>query len=97
MQKVGGRLLAAGPGEMLHVFVEGPEEQGGEGQPSLVAERILALVDGKRSVAEIAQTLCAEFEVDLETCAQDTAEFVRLLVDRKLLVLRGGQQGGGKP
>ena len=85
MQKVGGRLLAAGPGEMLHVFVEE-----GEGEPSLVAERILSLIDGKRSVAEIARTLCAEFEVDLETCTRDTAEFVRRLVDQRLLVLRGG-------
>lgn len=57
-----------------------------EGNPSQVATRILELVDGKRSVGDIAGVLCEEFEVEPEQCAQETAAFVSMLVQRKVLV-----------
>ena len=81
LQRVGGQLLAAGPDDFMHRFEDAP------GQVSHVAERILELVDGRRTVADIVAVLCDEFEVEPEACRQDTAAFVRLLVEKKVLVL----------
>jgi pyrroloquinoline quinone biosynthesis protein D len=81
VQRVGGQLLAASPGEFLHTFEEAP------GQVSEVAERILELVDGRRTVADIVALLCEEFEVEPEVCREDTVAFVSLLVEKKVLVL----------
>ena len=81
VQRVSGRLMAAGPDEFLHTFEDA------RGQVSEVAERILELVDGRRTVADIVAVLCDEFEVEPEACQQDTAAFVRLLVEKKVLVL----------
>jgi hypothetical protein len=65
---------------LLHVF----EDE--SGQPSLVAERIIELVDGTRTLESIAQTLCAEFEVDPQVCVSDILAFAKLLVERELLI-----------
>lgn len=81
LQRVSGKLLAAGPDELLHTF---EDEQG---RVSEVAERILELVDGRRTVADIVAVLCDEFEVEPEVCRADTAAFVSLLVEKKVLVL----------
>ena len=81
VQRVGGRLLAASPDDYLHTF----EDETGE--PSEVAERIVELCDGRRTVAQIVEALCAEFDVDEAQCAADTAAFVRLMVQKKVLVL----------
>ena len=81
-QRVDDRLLVAGPDDFLHTF----ENEAGE--LSNVAERIVELVDGTRTTAQVADALCAEFEVDPERCRADTAEFIQLLVDRRILVLR---------
>jgi len=80
VQRVGDRLLAVGPGDLLHVF----EDEAGE--PSLVAERIIELADGTRTLETIAQTLCAEFEVDPQVCVSDIVAFAKLLVERELLI-----------
>jgi pyrroloquinoline quinone biosynthesis protein D len=58
-----------------------------EGRPSEVAERIVALVDGRRSVREIAAALSLEFDVGEADCARDTVRFVQRLVDQQLLTL----------
>lgn len=81
VQRVSGRLMAAGPDNFFHTF---EDEQG---QPSEVAERIVELVDGQRTVADIVAVLCEEFEVEPEACREDTVSFVRLLVEKKVLVL----------
>ena len=81
VQRVGGRLLAVGPDEHLHTFEDA------SGEVSEVAERIVELVDGRRTVAQIVDLLCAEFEVEPRVCREDTVAFVRLLVEKKLLVL----------
>jgi hypothetical protein len=81
VQRVGGRLLAAGPDEFLHTFEDA------RGQVSEVAERIVELVDGRRTVAAIIAVLCDEFDVEPEACRADTVAFVRLLVEKKVLVL----------
>ena len=64
----------------MHVF----EDEAGE--PSLVAERIIELADGTRTLETIAKTLCAEFEVDPEVCVSDILAFAKLLVERELLI-----------
>ncbi|HEX5750464.1 MAG TPA: PqqD family protein [Archangium sp.] len=81
VQRVGDRMLAVGPDDTLHTF----EDEGGE--VSEVAERILELVDGCRTVGDIVAVLCEEFEVEPARCREDTVFFVRLLVDKKVLVL----------
>ncbi len=81
-QRVHDRLLAAGPDDFLHTF------EGEDGEASEVAERIVELADGSRTIAEIANVLCSEFEVEPERCRADTATFIQLLVDRRLLVTR---------
>ncbi|MBI3180577.1 MAG: PqqD family protein [Myxococcales bacterium] len=81
VQRVGGRFMATSPDDSLHTF----EDEGG--QVSEVAERIIELVDGQRTLAQIVEVLCEEFEVEREPCASDTARFVELLVEKKVLVL----------
>lgn len=81
LQRVSGKLMAAGPDEYLHTFEDA------RGHVSEVAERILELVDGRRTVADIVAVLCDEFEVEPEACRRDTVSFVRLLVEKKVLVL----------
>jgi hypothetical protein len=81
VQRVGDRLLAVGPDAHLHTF----EDEAG--QVSEVAERIVELVDGRRTVGEIVSALCEEFEVEPGVCGQDTVAFVRLLVEKEVLVL----------
>jgi hypothetical protein len=81
VQRVGGRLLAAGPDEHLHTFEDA------QGRVSEVAERIMELVDGQRTVAAIVAVLCDEFDVEPRACEADTAAFLRLLVAKKVLVL----------
>jgi hypothetical protein len=81
LQRVGRHLLAAGPGEFLHTF----EDE--RGHVSEVAERIMELVDGRRAVADIVAVLCEEFEVEPGVCREDAIAFVRLLVEKRVLVL----------
>ncbi len=81
VERVQGRLMAAGPGDLLHTFEDA------RGQASEVAERILELVDGQRTVADIIAVLCEEYEVEPEACRADTAAFIRLLVEKQVLVL----------
>jgi pyrroloquinoline quinone biosynthesis protein D len=81
VQRVGDRMLAVGPDDTLHTF----EDEGGE--VSEVAERILELVDGRRTLGDIVAALCEEFEVEPSVCREDTVTFVRLLVDKRVLVL----------
>lgn len=88
VQRVRGQLVVLGPGEVLHTFED-------EGETSEVAERIVELVDGRRTVADIAGLLCEEFEVEPAVCREDTARFVALLVERQVLVL--GPRGAGTP
>ncbi|MBU8896140.1 PqqD family protein [Corallococcus sp. H22C18031201] len=84
-----GVLSVLGPGEtFLHTF----EDDAGASE---VAERILELADGERSVEDISRQLCEEFDVDPALCRQDTARFVALLVERQVLVLAA--RGTGSP
>ncbi len=79
LQKVGGRWVAATPDDQLHSF------EGRGGEVSEVGERIVELIDGKRSVAEIVAVLLSEFEVTPEVAETDTLDFVALLADKHVL------------
>src|SRR4051812_44882970 len=81
VQRVGGRLMAAGPGDDLHTF------EGEDGEVSEVGERILELCDGTRTVGQIVDALCAEFDVERSVAEQDAAAFVALLVKKNVVVL----------
>lgn len=81
VQRVGGRLMAAGPGDELHTF----EDEHGE--VSEVGERILELIDGSKTVAQIVESLLEEFDVERPVCEEDTRAFIQLLEDRHVIVL----------
>lgn len=82
LQEVGGRWMAATADDKLHTFEDD------DGSVSEVGERIVALVDGRRTVSDIVDALLEEFEVSRETCEADTLAFVEMLVGRQVLSLR---------
>jgi hypothetical protein len=79
LQKVGGRWVAATPDDQLHSF------EGADGVVSEVGERIVELIDGKRSVEEIVQALLNEFEVPRQVAESDTLDFIGLLAEKHVL------------
>lgn len=81
LQKVGGRWVAATPDDQLHSF-EGPD-----GAVSEVGERIVELIDGQRSVAQIVDVLVNEFEVERGVAESDTLDFIALLANKHVLTL----------
>lgn len=87
VQRVGGRLLAAGPDAFLHLFEDD------DGAVSPVAERIVELIDGQRRVREIVAALLGEFDVDAARCTQDTTQFIQRLADQRLLLLASRDEG----
>ncbi len=80
VQKVGDTWMAVGSDETLHLFKD-------EGGPSAVGGRIVELIDGSRSVGQIVETLCEEFEVPREQCASDTLQFIGVLVGKRILIV----------
>jgi pyrroloquinoline quinone biosynthesis protein D len=80
VQRVRGRLMAAGPEDVLHSF------ENAAGEVSEVAERIVELSDGSRTVSQVIDALCEEFEVARDVCAADTERFVRELLERRVLI-----------
>jgi hypothetical protein len=87
VQRVRGRLLAAGPEEVLHSFEDA------QGNASEVGERIVELSDGTRTVRQIVERLCEEFEITEETCSADTTQFVELLLGKGVLLLVNPEAG----
>lgn len=81
VSKVGGRWMAATPDERLHTF------EAADGAVSEVGERIVELVDGRRSVADIVDVLVDEFEVSRELAEADTLQFIGLLIQKQVLVV----------
>jgi Coenzyme PQQ synthesis protein D (PqqD) len=78
VRQVGGRWVAATADDRLHTFA-GPEGV------SAVGERIVSLVDGVRSVGEIAGLLVDEFEVSRDVAEADTLEFISQLINKQVL------------
>lgn len=81
LQKVGGRWVAATPDDQLHSFEDDA------GVVSEVGERIVELIDGRRSVGDIVAVLLEEFEVDREVAVADTVDFVGLLAAKRVIDL----------
>ena len=81
LQKVGGRWVAATPDDQLHSF------EGSGGEVSEVGERIVELIDGRRSVEDIEQALLNDFEVTREVAEVDTLNFIGLLAEKHVLSL----------
>ncbi len=77
-QRVQGRWAAATADGGFHQF----EDEGGVSE---VGERIMDLVDGKRSLGEIVSMLCEEFDVERATCERETVTFVTELVQKRVL------------
>ena len=63
------------------------QQDGAEHDLNEVASRVWELSDGERTVRDIARVLIDEFEVDQATAERDSADFVRELVRRKLLLV----------
>lgn len=80
LEQVNGRWVAATADDQLHTF----EDDEGTVSPS--AERIVELIDGRRTVAQIAHQLTEEFEVGRAQAEADTLDFIGLLGRKRLLV-----------
>jgi len=84
LSRVGGQWMAAtadaGLHTTLHTF-EGPDGV------SEVGERIVALIDGTRTVGGIVAVLVDEFEVSREVAEGDTLEFISELLRKRVLDL----------
>jgi hypothetical protein len=52
-----------------------------------VGTRIWTLIDGSRTVEEIASIIGSEYAVDIETAQADTLEFIQQMVDRNMITL----------
>ncbi len=78
LSKLGGRWVVATPDHRWHSFES-------NGELSDVGERIVDLVDGTRSVADIVSVLVDEFDVSRAVAEEDTLNFVALLVNKKVL------------
>ncbi len=52
-----------------------------------VGTRVWQLIDARRSVAEIVDSICAEYQVDREQAARDTLDFLEDLLAKQLVVL----------
>ena len=56
-----------------------------------VGARIWELLDGQRTVADIAGTIVEKYEVDLERAAKDTLRFISRLAEMGMVTLVDGQ------
>jgi len=52
-----------------------------------VGSRLWELVDGQRTIAELAVKICDEYAVTFEQAEEDALDFIQRMVERKLLVL----------
>ena len=47
---------------------------------------IWGMVDGKRTINQIIDKICADFEVDRDAAEKDTVRFIADLLDRELII-----------
>lgn len=81
VQKVGGRWVAATADERLHSF------EGDDGAVSEVGERVMELVDGRRTVRDIIDVLVQEFDVTRAVAEREVLDFIALLAGKQVLAL----------
>jgi pyrroloquinoline quinone biosynthesis protein D len=79
MQRVAGEWMAATADGRLHTFT------GPSGAASEVGARILELIDGKRSIAELVAGVVEAFEVSRDVGERDTLQFIGVLVEKQVL------------
>lgn len=53
-----------------------------------VGTRVWELIDGKRNVGAIAQTIESEYEVSLEQAARDVDELIQQLLDAQAIMIK---------
>lgn len=80
-QKVGGRWVAATADERLHSF------EGDAGEVSEVGERVMELIDGRRTVGQIIEVLLGEFDVTRDVAEREVVDFIALLAGKQVLAL----------
>lgn len=76
-ENFGGRTMIATPSGMLVSFGADADAE----KPNEVSERALALADGSRSIREISEAICAEFDVTLPEAERDLTAFFKALTD----------------
>ncbi|SFX65092.1 pyrroloquinoline quinone biosynthesis protein D [Paracoccus pantotrophus] len=54
-----------------------------------VGHAILSELDGRRSLAEVIETLCTRYDAPAEQIEGDVQEFLRGLIDRRMVFLEG--------
>ena len=61
--------------------------EGGQGHcMDSIGQRIWSYLERPRSLAELSEMLCTEYDVDPATCLRDTTTFLRELIERGLVV-----------
>ena len=73
--------MAATEDDVVHTF------DSETGELSAVAERIVELSDGCKTVAEIVSILVAEFDVEKTVAERDTLDFLDVLVQKRVVVV----------
>ena len=79
-----GRTMIATPSGRLLSFGDGADAE----LPNEVSERALSLADGVRNIREIAEVICAEFDVDRPTAEGDLISFFKTLTDAGAFEIR---------
>lgn len=80
LARVGGEWVGASAGRTLHSF------------DNETAQRIASLIDGKRTVGDLIEVLCSEFDVPPGRCAVEV-EALLLALERKGLLAMDAQTG----
>lgn len=56
---------------------------------SPIGTRIWEILKNKMNFKQLVEKLMQEYDVDYNTCKEDTAEFVNELIKKKLVILKG--------
>jgi len=84
-------ILAQNPNAVGHIIddqaVVVVPEHGNVKVLNDVGTLVWELVDGSRSIREIADLVCQEFEVDAGTAVQDTLEFVSIILKLDIICI----------
>ena len=85
-EDVVGRIIQNQPDDSLEAVLVLPS-RGRINVLNEIGAHIWSLVDGTRTVMEIAEVICLDYDVDLVTAQNDTTEFLRELLERGAIKL----------
>jgi len=54
-----------------------------------VGARIWELADGTRTIADLVQQICEEYDVDPQQAEIDAVDFIQKMMDKKMLMISG--------